>query len=62
MSYEYSEKRFEYNEYLQRLNKQQLIHIINQWMDQSEDGDELPDPEEELQEIIELLTAEEDEE
>ena len=53
----YAEKRFEYNEYLARLDKEQLIWIINKWMDTSEDDDlEDFDSEEELQEIIEFAT------
>lgn len=53
----YAEKRFEYNEYLTRLDKEQLIWIINKWMDTSEDDDlEEFDSEEELQEIIEIAT------
>ncbi|MCC4303985.1 MULTISPECIES: hypothetical protein [Rhodococcus] len=53
----YAEKRFEYNEYLARLDKEQLIWIINKWMDTSEDDDlEDFDSEEELQEIIEIAT------
>ncbi|WP_043825976.1 hypothetical protein [Rhodococcus opacus] len=60
---DYVERRWEYNEWLMTLTKPQLINVINRMIDLA-DHEKFPlIPEEnELQEIIELLTEEQEDE
>lgn len=60
---DYVERRWEYNEWLMTLTKPQLIGVMNRMIDLA-DHEKFPliPEEEELQEIIEILTEGEDDE